>query len=104
MNDYAIVTTTVDSQEGADAIVARVLDEKLAACVQAFPVTSHYVWQGERRKEPEILLQMKIKSSDWAALREAIRDVHPYDTPEIVRTPIEDGHAPYLRWIDDVTR
>ena len=104
MNDYAIVTTTVDSQDGADAIVARVLDEKLAACVQAFPVTSHYVWQGERRKEPEILLQMKIKSSDWAALREAIRDVHPYDTPEIVRTPIEDGHAPYLRWIDDVTR
>lgn len=104
MNDYAIVTTTVDSQEGADAIVARVLDEKLAACVQAFPVASHYVWQGERRKESEILLQMKIKSSDWAALREAIRDVHPYDTPEIVRTPIEDGHAPYLRWIDDVTR
>lgn len=104
MNDYAIVTTTVDSQEAADRIIARVLDDKLAACVQAFPVTSHYVWQGERRKEPEILLQMKTKSADWVALREAIRAEHPYDTPEIVRTPIEDGHAPYLQWITDVTR
>jgi periplasmic divalent cation tolerance protein len=104
MSGYAIVTTTVDTQEGADAIIARVLDEKLAACVQVFPIHSHYVWQGERRSEPEILLQMKIKSADWDALCEAIIAAHPYDTPQIVRIPIEAGHAPYLKWIDHVTR
>ncbi len=104
MSSYAIVTTTVDTQEGADAIIARVLDEKLAACVQAFSVQSHYVWQGERRSEPEIFLQMKIKTADWEALRDAIVAAHPYDTPQILRLPIEAGHAPYLQWIDDVTR
>jgi periplasmic divalent cation tolerance protein len=104
MSAYCIVTTTVDTQEGADRIIARVLDDKLAACVQAFPVTSHYVWQDERRSEPEILLQMKAKSADWDALCAAVRSVHPYDTPEIVRTPVEAGDARYLKWIDDVTR
>jgi periplasmic divalent cation tolerance protein len=104
MSFYSIVTTTVDSQEGADRIIAHVLDARLAACVQAFPVTSHYVWQGERRSEPEILMQMKIKTADWDALCEAVRAVHPYDTPEIVRTPVEAGDARYLKWIDDVTR
>jgi|LakMenEpi03Aug12_release.lakeMendotaPanAssembly.Ray.scaffolds.fasta_scaffold2199610_1 periplasmic divalent cation tolerance protein len=104
MSGYAIVTTTVDTQEGANVIIARVLDAKLAACVQAFPVQSHYVWQGERRSEPEIFLQMKIKTADWEALRDAIVAAHPYDTPQILRLPIEAGHAPYLQWIDDVTR
>ena len=104
MSGYSIVTTTVDSQDAADRIIARVLDAKLAACVQVFPVTSHYVWQGERRRETELLLQMKTKSADWDALCEAIRAEHPYDTPEIVRTPVEAGDARYLQWIDDVTR
>lgn len=104
MGDYSIVTTTVDSQEAADAVIARVLDEKLAACVQEFPVTSHYVWQGERRRDAEILLQMKIKTADWDALRHAIKEVHPYDTPQIVRVVLDAGDARYLAWIDDVTR
>ncbi len=104
MSAYSIVTTTVDSEAAADAIIGRVLDEKLAACVQAFPVTSHYVWQGERRREVEILLQMKVKTSDWDALCAAIRQDHPYDTPEIVRVAIEAGDAGYLAWISEVTR
>ena len=104
MSDYSIVTTTVNSQDAADRIIACVLDAKLAACVQVMPVASHYVWQGERRNEPELLLQMKIKTADWDALCEAIRASHPYDTPEILRTPVEAGDARYLKWIDDVTR
>ncbi len=104
MGAYSIVTTTVDSQHAADAIIARVLDEKLAACVQEFPMISHYVWQGERRREAEILLQMKVKTSDWDVVCEAIKEAHPYETPQILRIAIDAGHAPYLAWIDDVTR
>lgn len=104
MSDYSIVTTTVDSQDAADRIIACVLDARLAACVQVMPVTSHFVWQGERRQEPELLLQMKMKTADWDALCAAIGEVHPHDTPEIVRTPVEAGAARYLKWIDDVTR
>jgi len=104
MSAYSIVTTTVDSPEAADKIIARVLDEKLAACVQVFPVTSHYVWQEQRRCDAEIMLQMKIKTSDWEALCEHIRHAHPYDTPEIVRAAIEAGDARYLKWISEVTR
>ncbi len=104
MSAYSIVTTTVDTQEAADRIIARALDDRLAACVQAFPITSHYVWEGARRRDAEIFLQMKIKTADWDALRQAIRAEHPYDTPQILRVAIADGEAPYLRWIDETTR
>ena len=31
------------------------------------------------------------ETADWDALCAAILAVHPYDTPEIVRTPVEAG-------------
>lgn len=101
---YCIVTTTVESEEAAERIAARALDARLAACVQVFPVTSWYVWEGARRKDAEILLQMKTRDELWDALAAAIREAHPYDTPEIVRTPITAGDARYLQWIDESTR
>jgi len=100
----SLVMTTVDTQEAADRLIARVLDDRLAACVQAHAVASHYVWKGERQSSPELLLQMKIKTADFEALAQAIREVHPYDTPEIVRLPIEAGDPRYLAWIVEVTR
>lgn len=101
---YAIALTTVDTQEGAERIVARVLDARLAACVQVSAIVSHYVWEGERRHAPEQLLQMKIKAADWDALADAVREVHPYDTPEIVKVAIDDADPRYLTWIGEVTR
>lgn len=101
---YCVVVTTVDSEEAADRMAARVLEMRLAACVQVFPVTSHYVWDGARRKETELLLQMKTRDACWDALGHLIREAHPYDTPEILRTPITDGDPRYLQWIDEGTR
>jgi periplasmic divalent cation tolerance protein len=104
MPPCSLVITTVDTQEAADRLIARVLDDRLAACVQVHAVASHYVWKGERQCAPELLLQMKIKTADYEALAQAIREVHPYETPEIVRLPIEAGDPRYLAWIGEVTR
>ena len=32
-------------------------------------------------------------------LRDRIVDLHPYDTPEFIVTPVIDGHPDYLRWV-----
>jgi periplasmic divalent cation tolerance protein len=104
MSGFSIALTTIDTLDNADALIARVLDAQLAACVQASAITSHYVWDGARRKEPEVLLQMKIKTADWEALRALVRAHHPYETPELVRVDIAAGDGDYLRWIGEVTR
>ena len=104
MSDHAIVLTTIDSEAGADRLIAAVLDARLAACVQTHPVTSHYVWEGERRRESEIALQMKIKRADWEDVAAMIRVAHAYDTPEIVLVEMSAVDARYAAWIGDVTR
>lgn len=99
----SIVITTTSSQESAEKIIAVVMEKRLAACVQVFPVVSHYVWKDKLQKDDEILLQMKMRTEDYAALEAAIRAVHPYETPEIVRVEIAEGSEEYLDWVRDVT-
>ncbi len=91
MTGFSIAITTTNSNESAEKIIAAVMKKKLAACVQVFPVVSHYVWKVELLREDEVLLQMKIKTADYEALAETIRTIHPYDTPEIVRLEIVQG-------------
>ncbi len=100
----SIVITTTNSQESAQKIIAAVMEKKLAACVQVFPIVSHYVWKGELQKDDELRLEMKMRTADYAALEAAIKAVHPYETPEIVRVEIAEGSAEYLGWVGQVTR
>lgn len=101
---FAILLTTVDSDERACAIARAALEARLAACVQTFPIRSRYVWKGEMREEPEILVQMKIRAQDYAPLAELIRGLHGYETPEILRLDVAEGDPAYLDWIVDATR
>lgn len=101
---FSVVITTTNTKASADAIIAAALEQKLAACVQVFPVVSHYVWKDALQKDDEILLQMKIKTEDYNDLAATIRAAHPYETPEIVRLDIADGDPAYLQWIAAVTR
>lgn len=97
-----MVLTTAQSDNTA-AIVQALLSQKLAACVQVMPIRSHYVWQGALREEREDLLFIKARREDFTAIEAAIRAVHAYDTPEILRFDVAAGAASYLAWIAAAT-
>ena len=99
----SIVITTTDTLQSAEKIIAAVMEKKLAACVQVFPVVSHYVWKEALQKDDEFRLEMKMRTADYAELEAAIRAAHPYETPEIVRIEIAEGSAGYLEWVGAVT-
>ncbi len=104
MDDFCVVMTTASSDETVQRVIDAALGQRLAACVQALPMKSHYVWKGEIRREAETLLFFKAKTADYAALEETIRAVHDYETPEIIRLDISAGLPAYLAWIVDSTR
>ncbi|MCD4846758.1 MAG: divalent-cation tolerance protein CutA [Candidatus Aegiribacteria sp.] len=98
------VTTAVKSREYAEEIARRVVEEKLAACVQVSgPVTSLYTWKGEICMEEEWLCVMKTLRSRSRELMEFVRRNHPYETPEIIVLPVIDAFQDYLDWITEVT-
>ena len=100
---FCMVLTTAQGAT-TQKIIEALLGQQLAACIQTMPIRSHYVWQGVLRDEAEDLLIIKAKAADWADVEAAIRAVHDYETPEILRFDIDAGSQSYLDWIMQVTR
>jgi len=102
MADCLQVLTTVGSEEEAGRIASLLIERRLAACVQvAGPILSRYRWRGEVEEEREWQCLAKTTRGAYPALEAAVREVHSYDQPEIVATPIVAGSAPYLAWIEE---
>ncbi|HEX4131173.1 MAG TPA: divalent-cation tolerance protein CutA [Pirellulales bacterium] len=104
-DEYLVVMTTVDSVAGAEGLATTLVERRLAACVQITgPVSSTYRWEGEITRSQEWLCLIKTRRASYEALEAAIRELHSYQTPEIVAVPIVAGSAEYLKWIDEETR
>jgi periplasmic divalent cation tolerance protein len=97
------VLTTAGGADEARAIANRLVERRLAACVQSFPATSRYFWDGEIREDAEILLLAKTRAELYPQVEAAIREMHSYVTPEIICLPILQGSSAYLDWIFDNT-
>ena len=104
MSDFCVVMTTAATAQTVQRLIDTALGEGLAACVQAMPMNSHYVWEGAVVEAAETLLLFKAKAADYQALEEAIRAAHDYETPEIIRLDVTAGLPAYLQWIVKSTR
>jgi periplasmic divalent cation tolerance protein len=95
------VSTTVDSREAANKISRELLGERLASCVQVLgPIDSRYWWKGRIKHAREWMCLAKARAGDYRKIEAAIKQVHPYEIPEILALPIVYGNSSYLRWIE----
>ncbi|MFM7426365.1 MAG: divalent-cation tolerance protein CutA [Elainella sp.] len=97
--DYGVVLVTAASQTDAEALAEALIAAKLAACVNLFPVRSVYVWKQEVCRDQEWQLLIKTRLSLFPQLEVKIRELHSYQTPEIIALPIVAGSQPYLDWL-----
>jgi periplasmic divalent cation tolerance protein len=95
-----IVLCTVPDQETGGQIASTLVTEQLAACVNIIPgITSIYRWKGAVEQDQEALLLIKTGEDSWQLLQERIRELHPYELPEIIAVPINTGQTDYIKWI-----
>lgn len=101
---HVIVTTTTDSEAAARELAAKAIEARLGACAQVLgPVTSVYRWDGEVQTDQEWRVEIKTTAGHVPELTERIRQLHSYDLPEVVATPIVGGSAEYLAWVTTET-
>jgi periplasmic divalent cation tolerance protein len=94
-----IVTTTVGSMAQAQALAGRIIEARLAACVQIDPLAqSVYRWEGKVCGEPEVRLTLKTLPRAEAALQRLFTDHHPYDLPQFVCVAGSASPA-YAAWV-----
>lgn len=104
MTDARVILVTVPSREEGERIAETLVGESLAACVHVIgPIRSVYRWQGELCRDDEHLLLVKTSRERYGSLEARVLELHPYDVPEVISLPVEEGAASYLSWLRDQT-
>lgn len=88
--------------ERAAGIARSVVEERLAACVSLVgPVTSIYEWDGVVETATETTLMLKVSEDRMGMLRARLRELHPYQVPEILALPVDvaQSEPAYVAWV-----
>jgi len=103
--DKLVVFITAPSEDEAARISQSLVGNNLAACVNIVKgVRSIYRWKGALCDDSECLMVVKTVASNFDALLKMVREMHPYEVPEVIAFPITHGSKPYLDWVDENTR
>lgn len=101
-SDALVVLTTVTDAETAARLARRIVESKLAACVQILPpMQSIYVWENAVQTAAETLLLIKTLAEKYGELEKFIREHHDYEVPEIIALSAREVSAEYLGWLQN---
>lgn len=89
--------------EEAEKIARYLLQKKLIACANIFPVSTLYWEKNKIVQEEEFVLIAKTKEENFEGIKKEIENIHPYTTPCIVKIPVSSNEK-YYKWIKKVTR
>lgn len=103
-DQLVVILCTVPDEATAEKLAKGLVDERLAACVNAIPgVKSFYRWQGKIEADAEVQLVIKTRSERFDELAAWISANHPYEVPEIVAIPANRVSEAYFAWAVEQT-
>ena len=100
----ARVVLVTHPPRGARAFALRLIERRLAACVNLTPISSLYRWRGKVEGAREVLLFVKTTAARVRALERWVRAEHPYECPEFIVLAPQHVALRYLRWLGGETR
>lgn len=99
-SDECLVLCSCPSTDSARELAGELVEQRHAACVSILPgLTSVYAWKGQIESAEESLLLIKTRLANFSELERFIKQQHPYEVPEILAIPVQEGSADYLAWL-----
>ena len=100
----ALVYVTAPSEEEARKMARELIEKKLAACANIFPISSLYRWKGKLQEEREVAMILKTSVERVEEVIRELRRIHPYELPCVLSLPVSKGLPEFLRWVEEETR
>ena len=94
------IMTTVAAEADALRIADVLVRERLVACANLAPCRSLYRWRGRIADETEVQIALKTTASRASDAEHRLREIHPYETPAILRLSVQADPA-YASWVAD---
>jgi len=100
-----LVISNLPDRASAETLAKALVERRAAACVNVMsPCTSVYRWKGAVQTAEEHPLFAKTTRDRYELLERVIRELHPYELPEIIAVPLAGGLPAYLQWVETETR
>ena len=96
---FILIYTTHKDLASAKQITDALLQNKMIACVNFFPISSEYHWKGEIASSNEIVAILKTTKTNWPKVRDFIEENHPYETPCIIKLGEVEANQGYADWV-----
>lgn len=101
--NFLMIYTTLPDKAITKKIAGILVEKKLVACVNFFPIESVYRWKNKLTRDKEYALIMKTRQSLYGKVEKRLKELHPYEVPAIVSYEIKEGLKSYLSWIEKET-
>jgi len=98
---FSIIYITAGDMEQARMIGRKLVEERLAACANIFPITSIFRWKGNIDEANEFGIIVKTRSDKVKEIEKKVLEIHSYEVPCVVSFMIDKGSKDYLNWIDE---
>ena len=96
-----LIFVSFENKEDADKAANHLIDQKLAACVEIFPVQNYYVWKGEKVAADEVSGIIKTDDGYFEKVKEALSKILSYEIPQIIEVKAENVNESYLKWLKE---
>jgi periplasmic divalent cation tolerance protein len=99
-----VLITTLHKKQDAVRIGKGLLEKRLIACYNLWPVESAYWWKGEIVQDDEVMMIMKSTLRWFDDIDEYLKEESGYEVPELVALDSEKIDLSYQRWINEEVR
>lgn len=95
-----VIYTTLPTKKSAERVVKIILKNRLAVCINYWPIESQYIWNKKIETAQEWILIIKTINKNYQKIEKMIKNNHPYETPAIFSWSINKVEKNYLRWLE----
>lgn len=95
---FITIYITHETEEQAKKLAMYLVEKKLVACANLYPINSMYWWQAKVQQEQEWVSLLKTTAELWEQVKSEVENIHPYEVPCIMKTEVEANEA-YENWI-----
>ena len=96
-----LILVSFENNKDAEKAANYLIDNKLAACVEIYPVKNYYTWKGEKVAADEFSGIIKTDDGYFEKVRTALEKLLPYEIPQIIEVKAERANESYLKWVTE---